>query len=122
MINRKLVLKAARVIGSAVLSAQTLLGGLVSSTPSIKKYASGEEKLVVYKNVPGHHMIINKHPLNKKLSFIKGTKQAPYTGKVMLKNITVQDGLDGSKPVRLTQSNYKNYFETNEFVDKSIFE
>jgi hypothetical protein len=61
-------------------------------------------------------------PLNKKLSVIKGSKEAPYTGKVMFKNITFQDGLDGSKPVRLNQSNYKNYFETNEFVDKSIFE
>jgi hypothetical protein len=61
-------------------------------------------------------------PLNKKLSVIKGSKEAPYTGKVMFKNITFQNGLDGSEPVKLTQRNYKDYFETNEFVDKSIFE
>jgi len=61
-------------------------------------------------------------PLNKRKSVIKGSKEAPYTGRVMFKNITFQNGLDGSPPVKLTQSNYKQFFDTNEFVDKSIFE
>jgi hypothetical protein len=61
-------------------------------------------------------------PLNKTLSVIKGSKEAPYAGKVMFKNITFQHGTDGTAPVKLTQRNYKDYFETNEFVDKSIFE
>jgi len=61
-------------------------------------------------------------PMNKHKSIIKATKEAPYTGKVMFKNITFQNGLDGTPPVKLTQDNYKDYFEVNEFVDKSIFE
>lgn len=61
-------------------------------------------------------------PLNKHKSIIHGTKEAPYTGEVMFKNITFQNGLDGTPPVKLTKSNYKDYFNTNEFVDPSIFE
>jgi len=61
-------------------------------------------------------------PLNKRKSVIKGSKEAPYTGRVMFKNITFQNGLDGTPPVKLTKSNYKDYFETNEYVDPSIFE
>lgn len=38
----------------ALLSLQVLLGGLVSSTPSMSEYATGAEGLVVYTDVPGH--------------------------------------------------------------------
>lgn len=61
-------------------------------------------------------------PLNKHKSVIKGSRQAPYQGAVMFKNISFQNGTDGSAPVLLNQGNYKDYFDTNDFVDKSIFE
>lgn len=40
----------------------------------------------------------------------------------MFKNITFQDGSEKSKPVKLTGLNYKDYFESNEFVEPNIFE
>ncbi len=61
-------------------------------------------------------------PLNNNLSLIEGSAAAPYTGAVMFKNITFQNGLDGSSPVRLNQSNYSDYFITSAYVDESIFE
>jgi hypothetical protein len=61
-------------------------------------------------------------PLNNQLSEIIGGPSAPYTGRVMFKNVTFQNGLDGSSPVRLNQGNYSNYFTTSAYVDPSIFE
>lgn len=49
-----------KLTGLVVLSAQSLFGGLVSSTPSMKEYVTGAEKLAVYTDVPGHNVSIIK--------------------------------------------------------------
>lgn len=61
-------------------------------------------------------------PLNNQLSEVLGSAVAPYTGVTMFKNITFQNPLDGSNPVKLTRSTYSDYFETNAYVDEGIFE
>ena len=61
-------------------------------------------------------------PLNQSRPVIKGSKEAPYADQFIFKNILFQNGSDKSKDVKLSELNYKDYFETNEFVDKGIFE
>jgi Divergent InlB B-repeat domain len=61
-------------------------------------------------------------PMNNKMSTITGSEAAPYAGAVMFNNVTFQEGFDGSSPVRLSRSNYQNYFQTSSFVNSSIFE
>ena len=46
--------KTASLLGLLALSAQSLNGGLVSSTPSMSTYATGPAQLVAYTDVPGH--------------------------------------------------------------------
>lgn len=61
--------------------------------------------------------------VDQKKSQLYGTAEAPLNGKnLAFKNFTFQNGLHGTPPAKLTQRNYKDYFETNEFVDKSVFE
>ena len=59
---------------------------------------------------------------NKQKSVLMGSQEAPYKGRIMFKNIKFQNGLDGSPPVHLNKTNYKMFFETNEYVDQSVFE
>ncbi len=46
--------KTIGLFGLAYLSMPSLLGGLISSTPSMAEYASGIEELIVYTDVPNH--------------------------------------------------------------------
>lgn len=61
-------------------------------------------------------------PMNQTRSVIKGSKDAPYAGQVVFKNIMFQNGSEKSKPMKLSGLNYKDYFGTNEFVDQMIFD
>lgn len=50
-----------------------------------------------------------------------GTKEAPWGEGFTFKNVTFNHH-DGKPPVLLTKDNFKDYLQTNEFVDKKIFE
>ena len=60
-------------------------------------------------------------PLNQARSVIEGSKEAPYAGQSIFKNIMFQNGSENSNAVKLSGLNFKDYFETNEFVDQKVF-
>lgn len=74
-------------------------------------------KNLVFENISAYAII------DQKKSRLHGTEKNPLNGNnLAFKNFTFQNGLDGKPPIKLTQTNYKDYFEINEFVDESIFE